>query len=87
MRFIDEKDHFDMLKLYDLHLRLYNVRFSLKAAPQMPPIKALNQRQQRWSDGDEGLTGGKQQSPLKSERTNNAGDAPHDRLPITTPQI
>jgi hypothetical protein len=22
----------------------------------MPPIKATNQRQQRWSDGDEGLS-------------------------------
>lgn len=31
MRFIDGKDHFDILKLYDLHLRLYNVRSSLIA--------------------------------------------------------
>jgi len=33
-----------------------NVRLSLKNAPQMPPIKATYQRQQRWSDGDEGLS-------------------------------
>lgn len=34
-----------------------NVRCSLKAALQMPPFKAINQRQQRWSDGGEALTG------------------------------
>jgi hypothetical protein len=54
----------------------------------MPPIKATNQRQQRWSDGDEGLSLDENSDPpLKSERTNNAGDAPHDRLPVTTPLI
>lgn len=40
----------------------------------MLPIKAINQRQQRWSKGGEGLTGGKQRAPLKNVLLNNADD-------------
>ncbi|EOI3320599.1 TPA: hypothetical protein SMF39_002088 [Serratia marcescens] len=34
-----------------------NIRFSLKVAPSNAAYQSNNQRQQRWSDGGEGLTG------------------------------